>query len=199
MRRATIEDLQGLVALWESMNLPAMELERRLTDFQVAEGPDGSLIGAIGMEISGRHGRIHSEAFNDFSLADPLRQKLCDRFHALATNHGLTRVWTVENAPFWRHSGFNPADEPTLKKLPEPWTKHSVKWLTHCLRNEEVVENVIEKEFARFVELEKESTAKVMGRARILNHVALVVAVILAFLVALYVFVVRFHGHLPGR
>jgi hypothetical protein len=47
--------------------------------------------------------------------------------------------------------------------------------------------------------MEKASTAKVVERAKVANQIALVVAIILAFLVAVYVWTVRFHGHLPGR
>lgn len=88
-----------------------MELERRLTEFQVVETLDGQLFGALGMEISGRHGRLHSEAFSDFALADVLRPHLWERMQSVATNHGLVRVWTREKTPFWCHSGLHPATD----------------------------------------------------------------------------------------
>jgi len=76
VRRATLDDIGQLATLWHSMKLPAEDLGRRITEFQVAEGPDGKVLGAIGMQITQRHGRIHSEGFTDFGLAEHLRPLL---------------------------------------------------------------------------------------------------------------------------
>jgi N-acetylglutamate synthase-like GNAT family acetyltransferase len=154
VRRATVDDLHSLKALWESMRFPAVELERRLTEFQLAETPDGELLGALAMEIAGRHGRLHSEAFNDFALAEPLRQRLWERMQSLATNHGLVRIWAQETAPFWSHNGFLAADPESLKKLPAAWNDLPPAWLTLRLRDEEAVEMSLDKEFVRFKEFE---------------------------------------------
>ena len=48
IRRATLDDLDALRPLWESMRLPVADLERRLIEFQVAESPEGKIVGAIG-------------------------------------------------------------------------------------------------------------------------------------------------------
>ena len=105
MRRATLDDIGQLTAMWESMYYPTEELARRVTEFQVAEGPDGKVLGALGLQIAERQGRVHSEAFSDFALSEQLRPLLWDRVHAVATNQGLLRVWTQEQAPFWNHCG----------------------------------------------------------------------------------------------
>ena len=39
-----VEDLPGLLALWQSMKFSAADLEQRLTDFQVAVNADGSTV-----------------------------------------------------------------------------------------------------------------------------------------------------------
>src|SRR5262252_4052134 len=101
VRRATLEDIGKLTELWRSMRFPAEDLSKRVTEFQIAEEAEGKLLGAIGLQIAERQGRIHSEGFNDFALAEQLRPMLWDRLNSLATNHGLLRLWTKEDAPFW--------------------------------------------------------------------------------------------------
>src|SRR5213592_3655391 len=96
VRRATLDDIDQLTAIWKAMSFPGEDLAKRITEFQVAEGPDGKVLGAVGLQIAAKHGRIHSEAFNDFALADQLRPLLWDRINSVATNHGLLRLWTQE-------------------------------------------------------------------------------------------------------
>src|ERR1017187_6948634 len=86
VRRATLDDIGQLTAIWESMQYPTQELARRVTEFQVAEDVNGTVLGAVGLQINERQGLIHSEAFGDFALAEPLRQLLWDRVNAVATN-----------------------------------------------------------------------------------------------------------------
>ena len=112
------------------MRFPAEDLARRVTEFQVAEGPEGKILGAVGLQIAERQGLIHSEAFSDFALAEQLRPLLWDRLHAVATNHGLLRLWTQEQAPFWNHCGLQRADAEALEKLPAPWRGPPGAWLT---------------------------------------------------------------------
>jgi len=165
------------------MFYPTEELARRVTEFQVVEGPDGKLLGALGLQIAERQGRVHSEAFSDFALAEHLRPLLWDRVHAVATNHGLLRVWTQEQAPFWNHCGLLKADAEALEKLPVLWRGPSSAWLTLKLKDD--VETVIsvDKEFALFMQSEKQRTEQVFRRARALKTFATVVAFILLLLV----------------
>src|SRR5689334_20536855 len=121
VRRATLDDVGQLTTLWQSMRFPADELARRITEFQVAEALDGKVLGAVGLQIAQRHGRIHSEAFTDFALADQLRPLFWDRLQGVATNHGLLRFWTQEEAPFWSHCGLIAPDAEALEKLPLLW------------------------------------------------------------------------------
>jgi N-acetylglutamate synthase-like GNAT family acetyltransferase len=200
VRRATVDDLGALRALWETMHFSANDLERRLTEFQVAVAEDGSLRGALGMQMSGRHGMLHSEAFSDFALADTLRQQLWARMQSVISNHGLARLWTRETAPFWRQNGFLPADAEALKKFPTTWATEPTDWLTVQLRDEAALEISLEKEFARFKEEEKRSMAKALNRGRTLKFVATILAIILAggVLVA-FVYTLRNYSHFPGR
>ena len=69
IRRATTDDFQSLRLLWNSVRLPAGDLEKRLTEFQVVEAADGQIVGAIGVQIIGRHALLHSEGYTDFAAA----------------------------------------------------------------------------------------------------------------------------------
>ena len=50
-RRATLEDIETLRALWQTALLPIQELEKRLTEFQIVEGMDGRIFGALGAGV----------------------------------------------------------------------------------------------------------------------------------------------------
>jgi N-acetylglutamate synthase-like GNAT family acetyltransferase len=200
VRRATLDDIGQLMALWQSMKLPADELAKRVTEFQVAVGTDQKVVGAVGMQISERQGRIHSEGFTDFALADGLRPQLWERVQAVATNHGLVRLWTQEPAPFWSHCGLAKADPETLEKLPTSWRALAGQWLT--LKLKEDIEEVIsaDKEFAVFMQAERQRTERTFQQARILKLIATLIAVgILALVIAGAVIVMRRNPQLLHR
>jgi hypothetical protein len=199
VRRATLDDISQLTAIWKSMGFPADELAKRVTEFQVAEGAEGKVLGAVGLQIAQRQGRVHSEGFSDFALADQLRPLLWDRAHAVATNHGLFRLWTQEQAPFWSHCGLITADAEALGKLPAAWRNSSQSWLT--LKLKEDVETVsLDKEFALFMESEKQRTQKAFEHAKILKVVATLLALAILALVMVGAFlVIRRNPHLIGR
>lgn len=199
VRRATLDDLDALKALWESMRISEPDLEKRLTEFQLAESQDGQVLGALALQINGKHGRVHGEAFTDFALAHELRPLLWARIQALALNHGLVRFWTREQAPFWKRSGLLPADAGALEKLPPAWADAAANWLTLRLRDENAVSSV-DKEFAAFMEAEKRRTAKVMHHTKTLKAVVTVIAVILAIFVIAFAFRLVFKNpQLLGR
>ena len=180
VRRATLDDLGALKTLWESMRLPAADLERRLTEFQIVEGPDGKVIGALGFQIAERQACIHSEAFTDFTVADTVRPVFLERIRSLAMNHGVIRLWTRERAPFWTHYGFQRAGAAALEKLPSAWDHRAPDWLTFPMKDEEAVASM-DKEFSLFMASERRRTALALDRAKKFKQIA----TILAFLVAL--------------
>ncbi len=176
VRRATLDDIGQLTALWESMQYPIQELARRITEFQVATDVDGTVLGGVGLQIAERQGLIHSEVFGDFALADPLRQLLWDRVNAVATNQGLLRLWTQERAPFWNHCGLVRAKAEALQKLPSSWRGPSSNWLTLKLRDDAETVMSADKEFAVFMQSEKQRTERVIQRARTMKNIATLVA-----------------------
>jgi N-acetylglutamate synthase-like GNAT family acetyltransferase len=194
LRRATVDDLPVLRALWDSMRFSTHDLEKRLTEFQIAVNPEGKVVGAVGFEMQQRHGRIHSEAYSDFSAADSVRPMLWTRLQSLCSNHGVLRLWTQEVSPFWSHNGLTPpADEAERQKLPETWRAIEGNWLTLKLKDEEAIASV-DKEFALFMQTEKARSAEALTQAQKLKTIATVIAFIVAFLGfggAIYLFVNR--------
>lgn len=200
VRRALVDDRPALVALWESMRLPTGELEKRLTEFQVAVDANDQVIGAIGIRLAGKQGLIHSEAYVDFALADTLRTALWDRLQSLATNHGLVRLWTNETAPFWTRSGLTHPDARELEKLPADWKHEGTNWLTLKLREDldEVIH--LDHEFALFMQAEKERSRQMLDQGKMLKLLATLLAVALFLsVIGMGLWMVMKHPNLLGR
>jgi N-acetylglutamate synthase-like GNAT family acetyltransferase len=183
VRRATLDDIGQLSAVWDSMQYPTSDLAKRVTEFQVAVSADGVVVGAVGLQLAERQGLVHSEAFSDFSLAEQLRPLLWDRIQNVATNQGLLRIWTQEQAPFWNHCGMAKADEEALHKLPAAWRGPSSTWRTLKLRDEAETLMSADKEFALFMQAEKQRTEQVIRRAKTLKNVMTLLAFALLILV----------------
>ncbi|MEJ5237172.1 MAG: hypothetical protein WHT82_02310 [Limisphaera sp.] len=183
VRRATVDDLGQLRPLWSAQLVDSAGLERRITEFQVVETPEGRILGAVALEMRQGHGRIHSEVFADFAEADRCRAVLRERLEQVARNHGLYRLWTCEEAPFWSRCGLLPAPESLLEQLPAEWRALKGRWLTLQLREPPPEGLSIEKEFELFMQAERERTRAWLERARLFKQIATVVALILAVLV----------------
>jgi len=184
-RRATIEDLQKLTPLWAREGLPAEELGKRLQEFQVVDGPNGELAGAIGLQIAGNEGRLHSEAFLHAEEAESVRARLWERVQMISKNHGLVRMWTQLGAPFWGQNGFGSPAPEIAAKLPAAFAGDPAPWQFLQLRDEAASAPSIEKEFAMFREMQKEETNRIFRQAKVMKLVAgivvMVVFVLLAF------------------
>lgn len=200
IRRATLEDREALKKMWASMHFDVTDLARRLTEFQVAEGMDGKLLGAVGFQIANSQGWLHSEAFTDFGLADGLRSLFWKRLQSVASNHGVLRVWTRENSSFWIQLGFQAASAGALQKLPESWNRSAVDWLTLPLKDENAIAS-IEREIALFMTAEKQRTEKVIGQAKTFKTIVTVIGFLLAFAifgVAVWLYFARNTGGPPA-
>jgi N-acetylglutamate synthase-like GNAT family acetyltransferase len=102
-RRATVDDLPSLQALWIEAGQPWEELEKLLAEFQVVADEDGSLLAAVGLLVEGSEGLLHTEtvAARAGEEADELRAQLWRRIQIVARNQGVVRLWTAEDAPYW--------------------------------------------------------------------------------------------------
>jgi len=196
VRRATVDDIEDLRELWLQAHLPAEELERHLTEFQLVLSTTGEMVGAIGLHIQGKQGKLHSEAFIHPEHEDDFRPVLWERVKTVARNHGLVWLWTQELAPFYHHNGFQDADEETRKKLPPGFGDPDTQWSAMQLRDEAVLS--LDKEFELFHQTETESTELVLRQARLLKVVATVIAVILFAVVAVGLYYLFRQGRLPS-
>ena len=186
VRRATVEDVPKLVPLWKADNLPWEDLEKRFKEFQVIEAPDGKVLGALGFQIAGLEGRLHSEVFAHPDQADRLREKFWERAQVLAGNHGLVRIWTQMATPFWRANGFRETTPETLAKLPAVFRADSRPWIYFQLKDDTAPAISLDKEFALFKEAEKERTEKLFRQARTLKIIAAIVACVVLALVVVW-------------
>jgi hypothetical protein len=163
------------------MRLPDGDLERQLTDFQVVTDGTGMVVGGVAFQMNLRHARIHSESFEDFSLAEQARPALWSRIQNLATNHGLVRLWTQEQSPFWSHTGFQPIAAGILEKMPANWDRAAKGWLSLKLKDEETLAS-LDKEFALFVESEKAQRGQLLDQAKIIKTIVVIGISIIALL-----------------
>ncbi|HNU98750.1 MAG: hypothetical protein KA191_10230 [Verrucomicrobia bacterium] len=151
VRRATLDDLPTLKGLWDVNRLPALDLERHLTEFQLVLRADGVLAGAVGLRACGAQGLVHSEAFYSQQLADPVRSAAWQRLQILARNQRLGRLWIHgEAAPGWQALGFKRAMAEDLKKLPPILGGELGPWFTVALIDETALAEVVERELTVF-------------------------------------------------
>src|ERR1043166_3613549 len=183
-RRATADDVPQLVQMWKAAQLPAEQLEKRFTEFQVVVNEIGELVGAVGLQTLDKQGWLHSETIPDFALVDKLRPLLWERILNVAQNYGLVRFWTIESAPFWRQQDFVPPDGEAGAKLPRVFGDPGAPWLTLKLKEE--VETVLnlDKEFQLFQESELEKRERMVEQARFLHGLAILIAI------AMFIFVI---------
>jgi len=202
LRRATVDDLIGLKQLWERAHLQVLDLEKRLTEFQLIITDTGDLVGAIGLRIEGKQGNLHSEAFARAEDQDKFRQQLWERIQSVARNHGLVRLWTQEPAPFWTQRGFQEADAETIKKLPPALGDPGKRWSSVQLKEETAAEVSIEREFELFQAAQRESSEKIMRQAKVLKVMAysiLIVALLIGGFYLIQVMIKNPNVLLPGR
>ena len=176
------------------MLLPADELEKRLTEFQVAESAEGKLLGAIGIQIVRQHARLHSESYLDFAHADEARQLFWKRIQTLAANHGVFRLWTQESSPFWSRLGFRSANASKLTELPTEWQPEKGEWFMLQLKDEQAIVDALDKDFAAFMLSERRNTERTYERARTLKTIVTVIGftiAILCFIVIGYMLIHR--------
>ena len=179
MRRATIEDLDRLRSLWTQAALPVETLVKSLTEFQVAQAPDGTLLACIGLHLEGQHGKIHSACYRGPEIRVALEQPLWDRVQSVARNHGLWRLWIQDQSPVWRAHGFQEVEESVLQKLPPHFGPSHGSWLSLKLRDEIPPTISVEREFEMFRQLQQDWTLKAARQAIVLKVLAFLIAVTL--------------------
>jgi hypothetical protein len=180
-----MDDLPSLERTWKAMGFDSTSLAKRVTDFQVAETETGEFIGSLALSMLSKQGRIHSEGFVDYALADTARPALWERLQVLAQNHGLLRFWT-SRLLLYRQCGMVPPDEQALSQLPDAWKADAAAkagWLTLKLREDVEALMKADAEFALFMQAEREKSRRTIQRARVLK-LAITLLALAAFAVA---------------
>ena len=179
-RRATVDDLSGLKILWERARFQVLDLEKRLTEFQLIVSDAGDLIGALALHIEAKQGLLHSGAFAQPEQEEQFRPQLWERIQSVARNHGLNRLWTQEGASFWLQAGFVEGSAETLPRLPPGFGDRQARWLTLQLKVENVAALSIEHEFELFQTAQKEETERLRRLGRTMKVTVFVVIGIVA-------------------
>ena len=188
-RRATVDDLPQLVALWREKRLPWELLEKRVQDHQIILSAGGELLGAIGWETGSNDARLHTEVFAHDAQADELRVQLWERLRVLAKNHGVARVWTQLDTPFWLQNGFAKPTPEQSAKLPPDWAGDAQPWQVLQLREEAAVQGLtLDQHLALFKEASRAERESLQQKARVMRFIALAAAVALAAVVGYWAF-----------
>jgi len=146
-RRATVDDLPALHALWQRAGLPWDQLDRFVTEFLVIPGEEGILLAAIGLQVDGDQGLFHSEAILPNEDADSYRAALWQRLQIVARNHGAVRLWTLEDAPFWR-SVFVQADPALIHALQTSFADPTAEWWTFQIIDPAKAQKLVDEQLA---------------------------------------------------
>ena len=198
IRRATVDDLPALKALWLAAQLPADKLKDHLTEFQVVEA-DEKFAGALGVQIIRQHARLHSEDYSDFAVADAARELFWERIQKLAANHGVFRIWMIEDSPFWTRWGFQPASVETLARLPDEWKNLEGRWLTLELKSEDAINAALKNQLGDFLAAEKQQTAHVAEQARKIRTSLTIIFFAIGFISIAFAVWLLLHRPTTGR
>jgi hypothetical protein len=126
-------------------------------------------------------------------MADAARELFWERIQLIASHHGVFRLWTQENSPFWSRCGFRIVITESLVHLPEEWKRFEGKWYTLQLKSEAALAT-LEKQLTTFRESEKQRTNQTLEQARTLRTIITVIGFgvgILCLGVLLYLLVRR--------
>ena len=184
-RRATLEDLDVLRGLWQTALYSPIELEKHLTEFQLVEGDDGRLLGALGIRIQGEEGYIHHEAFTHPKTEMAMREALWYRLKIMFGNQGVHRVWTREKAEFWNGEGFRMATVEEKAKYPIDFGTVDRALKVFPLRDSKA-EKIIEKKMIELHASRFEEEAQLDRRTRVIRVVAWSLAGFLMVLLAYF-------------
>lgn len=193
-RRATVDDLPQLISLWQLEQLPADVLEKRFTEFQVVSDDTGQVLAAIGIQISGAHGLLHSESIAKPELGDKLRELLWNRLQVMIHNHALEKLWTENNVPFWRDTGFEIASPEQIAAMPAAFKNEDSRgWRVKTLRAADA-SAAIERELAQLKTIQQEESARMASRVQWVKRFAFSLSIVVLLLVVAWAIVMLKYG-----
>ena len=190
-RRATLEDLPALQALWQQAGLPWDELERFLTEFQVVPGEtEGVLLAAIGLMVEDNDALLHSEALFSDADADELRAALWRRLQIVARNQGIHRLWTQEDADYWRASGFTAAPPAVVAGATAAFVDKTAAWSLCELIDPAKAKLLATEQMAIWQASRAQEAEELQGKIRTFRNFALLIAAaVIMLMIGMVVFV----------
>ena len=171
LRRATLEDLELLRGLWQIALFSHSDLEKHLTEFQVIEGDDGRLLGAIGIRLRQENAWIHHAAFTRPHTGIALREILWDRLKSMFRQHGVHRVWISQSEDYWSAVGFRTPTTEERNSVPPPFETLEKTLKVFVLRDEKS-QKIIERKMLELQSLREEETAQLNHRTRLARIMA---------------------------
>lgn len=188
-RRATLEDLPGLRALWQKAHMPVQDLEKRFTEFQLLRNAQGQIVAAMALHIERNQGQIHGEVYANPADAPRLRPLLWERVMRLAKNNGLVRLWTPATVSFYREMGMGEPDEIMRAKIPPGFGSPGADWLVLNLREESQPHLSMEQELELFAAHQKAEAQRMQRQRESLKLIAygILLVVLGAFGALIYV------------
>jgi N-acetylglutamate synthase-like GNAT family acetyltransferase len=188
-RRATVEDLPQLIALWRLEQLPADILEKRFTEFHLVADAGGRVLAAIGIQLAGTQGLMHSESIAMAEMSDAMREMLWGRLQVIIKSNSLERLWTRLHSHYWRALGFQRATAEQLKMLPAKFAQGEGPWNIKSLSAADA-NAAFEREMAELKAMQQREIARTQQRAQLMKRVAMGVVVVvcligMAFVIAL--------------
>jgi N-acetylglutamate synthase-like GNAT family acetyltransferase len=185
-RRATEEDLPALQGLWQAAGLPWEELETFVTEFQVVPGDEGLLLAAIGLMVESNEALLHSEAVRQNGDQDELRDALWRRIQIVARNQGVHRVWTQEDAEFWRLAGFLPSTPADFARSTASFLQPGDGWSAFQLLDPSRANAVVEEQMAVWQATRQQEAEEFARKVKVFRTVAfLIFAVVLVLILGL--------------
>ncbi|MDA1276045.1 MAG: hypothetical protein O2960_18670 [Verrucomicrobia bacterium] len=180
-RRANLDDLPGLRDLWRNAKISELSVEKRFTEFQIVEEIGGTIIACAALEISGRQGKIHSWIPPNSEIHKHAEHLLWMRISALAQNHGLVRLWTLETGEFWKSHSFSGPNSTMRRNLPSPFGLDSRDWLFLQLRDDTAETMSVEQHLELFQETQRRVSEKMLSRIRVARLFAGTAATVVLF------------------
>lgn len=174
-RRATVEDLGLLEILWTESGLPATELGRFLTEFQVVTDDAGRILHAIGLMVEGDQALLHSEALATTPDVDPdaCRAALWKRLRIIARNQGISRIWTQEDAEYWRASGYQPVPMAQLPPELPSFVQREEGWWAYRSPDPTQADQLLKRELALWKTQREQETQSFQQRVKVFRVVAM--------------------------
>lgn len=188
IRRATVDDLPGLNALWQEAGFSTPELEKRVTEFHLVTDADGRLVGALGFRVAGQYAQLHHEAFLEGGDEDRLRPLLWERIELVARHRGIVRLWTQLTAPFWGRVGFVPPEPDEKERLPTHFGHPDGEWRTLKLRDEAALDHALDREINLLKIQNQEQNERLMRGAKVMKSIAILLGFVLLLVIALGLF-----------